>query len=96
MERGLSYCYCFIINREAGPQKYIQKLASNCSENSEVGFLLCCVADLRVSRQLEKLNSHYRPGPYRTSKGQIFSLGSRLWGWKQGCEALNVTLPSCV
>lgn len=73
--RGLSYCYRLIINREGGPQKYIQNLASNCSENSEIGFLLCCVADRHVSRQLEKLNSHYQPGPCWTSEGKVFGLG---------------------
>lgn len=78
MERGLSSC--FIINREAGPQQYIQKLASNCLENSKIGFLLCCVADLRAARQLERLNSRYQPGPGWTSEGQVFGLGSSSCG----------------
>lgn len=85
VEWGL--CSCLLIRREAGPQLHIQKLASNCSENSEIGFLLCCVADPHGSRQLEKLNSCYQPGLYWTSAGQVFGLG---------CGALNITLPSCV
>lgn len=78
---------CPLTRREAGPQHHSQKLASNCSENSEIGFLLCCVADPHVSRQLEKLNSCNQPGLYWTSAGQVFGLG---------CGALNITLPSCV
>lgn len=46
--------------------------------------MLCRVADLHVSRQLENLNLHYKPGHIEQMKGRFSVSAPRFGGGEEG------------